>query len=345
MDIYRIIKGGVKHIKCHPRKGSIPIGLVGIGGWGRQYVDILRRSDIFDLRVCFDTNEEILEEVCLSVGCLKANSLEELIAVNGLQTVVIVTPNHLHYEQCIKAIEQGKHVFIEKPIANTFKEAEDIYRTAEENNIIVSVGHNVRRRYEFRMIKKCIENGDIGDVVMFEANNSQPIGEKGRSWRLNISTCPGGPLLQLGIHHIDSLRYLFGEITEVKAFAKKDYFEDIPDAISSILSFKCGPIGYLGTNWVTEPSFTMKLYGTKGNLIIEDTALYLQKDGKESRIKTKPINTLSEQIKEFGECIMYDRKPEVDAKEAIKNLIVVEAIMESIKKRGKNIKIEDVDKI
>lgn len=318
---------------------KMSIGLVGVGGWGRQYVDILRRSDIFDLRVCFDTSEEILEKLCSSVGCLKANSLKELLTVDGLQAVAIVTPNHWHCEQCIRAIEQGKHVFVEKPIANMVEEAKKIYQAAEENNVIVSVGHDVRRRHEFRTMKKLIEDGKIGDVIVVEANNSQYIGEGEVSWRLSKDTCPGGPLLQLGIHHIDTLRYLFGEIVEVKAFSKEDYFEEVPDTVLSILFFKAGMLGYLGTSWATEPSFTMKVYGTEGNLILEGTTLYLQKNRKRKRIETRPVNTLEEEIKEFGECIMGKRKPEVDAKEATKNLTLVEAIMESIRKRGESVKI------
>lgn len=323
----------------------IPVGLVGVGGWGRQYVDILRRSNIFDLRVCFDTNEGILEEVCSSVDCLKANSLEELLACGGLQAVVIVTPNFLHYEQCIKAIKQGKHVFVEKPIANTVEEARKIYQAVKDKNVIVSVGHNVRRRSEFRMLKKLIENGEIGEVIMVEANNSQYVGEgRETSWRLDKDTCPSGPLSQLGIHHIDTLRYLFGEITEVKSYLKNEFFEsEVPDTVLSVFSFKSGILGYLGTNYLSESSFAMRIYGTKGNLIVEGTTLYLQKKGKRKRIKIECINTLEEQIEEFGECIIDNKKPEVGIKEAIENMAVVEAIMESAGKNGKNIKIRGGD--
>jgi coenzyme F420 hydrogenase subunit beta len=322
-------------------RNRIPVGLVGVGGWGRQYVDSLQKSDLFDLRVCFDTNKEILEEVCSSVGCLEVNSLEELLAVDNLQAVVIVTPNFLHYEQCIKAIEQGKHVFVEKPIANTVEEAKKIYQAAKENNVIASVGHNVRRRSEFRMMKKLIETGEIGEVTMVEANNSQPIGDgRETSWRLDKDTCPSGPLLQLGIHHIDTLRYLFGEITEVKSYLKNEYFKSgVPDTILSVFSFKSRVLGYLGTNYVSELSFAMRVYGTKGNLIVEDTTLYLQKKGKRKKVKTELVNTLEEQIREFGECIINNREPEVGVKEAIENMAVIEAIMESVKKNGKNIEI------
>ncbi|GAG72189.1 unnamed protein product, partial [marine sediment metagenome] len=321
----------------------IPVGLVGVGGWGSQYVGILQKSGIFNLRVCFDTNKELLQSICSSVGCLKANSLEELLATDDLQAVVIVTPNHFHYEQCIKAIKQGKHVFVEKPIANTVEEAKKIYRATKEKNVIVSVGHNVRRRSEFRTMKKLIETGEIGEVIMVEANNSQYVGEgRETSWRLDKDTYSSGPLSQLGIHHIDTLRYLFGEITEVKSYLKNEYFKSgVPDTILSVFSFKSGILGYLGTNYISEPSFTMRVYGTKGNLIVEGTTLYLQKNGKMKAIKTKSINTLEEQIREFGECIINNGEPEVGVKEAIENMAVAEVIMESAKKNGKNIGLEE----
>lgn len=326
-------------------RNMIPVGLVGVGGWGRQYVDILQKSDIFDLQVCFDTNKELLQSVCSTIGCSPADSSEELLAVDGLQAVVIITPNHLHYVQCTEAIEQKKHVFVEKPIANTIEEAKKIYQVAKENNLIVSVGHNVRRRSEFRMMKKLIENGEIGGVVMVEANNSQPIGDgREKSWRLNKDTCPSGPLSQLGIHHIDTLRYLFGKITGVKSYLKNEYFKsEVPDTVLSVFSFKSGVLGYLGTNYVSEPSFTMRVYGTKCNLIVESTTLYLQKKGKKKKVKTESVNTLEKQIKEFGECIINNREPEVGVKEAIENMAVVDAIMESAGKNGKNIEIRGWD--
>jgi len=340
MDPYEFLRSCTKRLKYRPRRGEIPVGLVGVGGWGSRYVDILQKSDILDLRVCFDTNKELLQSVCSSVGCLDANSLEELLAVDGLQSVVIVTPNHWHCEQCIRAIEQGKHVFVEKPLANTVEEAKRICQAAEENNVIVAVGHNVRRRREFRTMKKLIDDGEIGEVIMVEANNSQYVAE-GREtrWRLSRDTCPGGPLLQLGIHHVDTLHYLFGEIAEVKAFSKEDYLGEVPDAILSILSLKAGMLAYLGTSWVAEPSFTMKVYGTKGNLIVGGTTLHLEKNRKRRRIETRSVDTLEEEIKEFGECIKGNRKPEVDAKEALKNLVVVEAIMESLRNQGESVKI------
>lgn len=318
----------------------IPIGLVGVGGWGRKYVDILLRSKIFDLRVCFDTNEEVLKEVCSFVGCLKAKSLEELLANDSLQAVVIVTPNYLHYEQCIKAIKEKKHVFVEKPIANTVEEAKKINQAANENHLIVSVGHDVRKRPEFRLMKKLIEDGDIGEVMMVEANNSQPIGDgREKSWRLDKDTCPFGPLSQLGIHHIDTLRYLFGEITKVKSYLKNELFEaGVPDTVLAVFTFKSGILGYLGTNYLSEPSFAMRIYGTRGNLILEDTHLYLQKKKKLKKIKVQSINTLEEQVIEFGECIINNKEPEIGAKEALENIAVVESIMKSVTKSGQNIR-------
>ncbi|WP_273277814.1 Gfo/Idh/MocA family oxidoreductase [Methanothrix soehngenii] len=339
------IRRRIRHLRngklAERDKNRIQVGLIGIGGWGSQYIDILQKSDIFDLRVCFDINKKNLESVCSSVGCLKTNSLEELLTVDNLQAVVIVTPNFLHYEHCIKSIEQGKHVFIEKPIANTVEEAKKIYHAAKENDLVVSVGHNVRRRSEFRTMKKLIETGQIGDVVMVEANNSQPIGDgRETSWRLDKTTCPTGPLSQLAIHHIDTLRYLFGEIIEVKSYLKNGYFKsEVPDTVLSVFSFKSGVLGYLGTNYISEPSFTMRAYGTKGNLIVEDATLYLQKRGTKKMVKTESVNTLEEQIKEFGECIINNREPEVGGKEAIENMAVIKAIMESVKKNGKNIGI------
>ncbi|NMC14577.1 MAG: Gfo/Idh/MocA family oxidoreductase [Chloroflexi bacterium] len=181
------------------------------------------------------------------------------------------------------------------------------------------------------MMKRLIASGDVGDVIMVEANTSQYVG-KGRetSWRLNPDTCPGGPLLQLGVHHIDTLFYLFGEISEVKSFITSNYFSTgIPDTVSSIFLFKSGIVGYMGTNYISEPAFFIRVYGTKGMLIVEDTAFYIYKNGQRKRLRLESIDTIKEQIREFGVCIINGKKPEVGIEEATKVLKVVEAIMES----------------
>lgn len=312
----------------HKDVHKLNVALVGVGGWGRQYVDILHKSNLYNLEICFDSDRTLLDEVCLYYDISKANSLDEILSMKKIQAVFIITPNYLHYNQCLNSIKAGKHVFIEKPLVNTLKEAENILTSLKNADIIISVGHNVRKNSEIRKMKEIIVSGEIGNVIMVESNNSQPTLQEDTNWRLNKFKCPNGPLLQLGIHHIDTLRYLFGEIKEVKAYSKEHYGLGI-DTFTSIFLFDSDIIGYLGTNFISEPTFFIKVYGTEGKIILKNNNLYLEKKGNRKLIKVKKINTIKNQLEEFSQCIINNEKPEVGLDEAIKNLYVVESIAKS----------------
>lgn len=308
---------------------KLNVALVGVGGWGRQYADILHKSDLFNLEICFDSNKTVLDEVCLYYDISKANSLDEILAIEKIKAVFIVTPNYLHYEQCLDTIKAGKHVFIEKPVVNTLKEAENLLKSLKNDAIIISVGHNVRKNPEIRKMKEIIDSGEIGKVIMIESNNSQPTMQHITNWRLNKYKCPNGPLLQLGIHHIDTLRYLFGEIKEVKAYSKDCCEGGNADIFTTIFLFDSDIIGYLGTNFISEPTFYIKVYGTEGKLILNNNKLYLERKSNKNLIKVKKINSIKDQLEEFSQCIINNEKPEIGLEEAIKNLYVVEAIAKS----------------
>lgn len=117
----------------------------------------------------------------------------------------------------------GKHVWVEKPIANTVQEADAMIQACEDAGVVLQVGHSLRRAPGIRIIKKAVEDGKIGDLAMIEAHQSHRGGWSlaPGMWRWYLDKCPGGPLNLLGIHQIDIFHYLAGPVAEVMAMTGK----------------------------------------------------------------------------------------------------------------------------
>ncbi len=146
---------------------------------------------------------------------------DELVADPNIDAVALVTPNHLHAEQVEKAVKARKHIFVEKPIGNTVAEARMMMNFVKGTNLVFMVGHNTRRRQVFRRAKKILDDQQIGSIVAVEANLSRPAGlQPGLpAWKADRKTCALLPMMQLGIHFVDTVEYLIGPVASACCFA------------------------------------------------------------------------------------------------------------------------------
>ena len=223
----------------------------------------------------------------------------------------------------IQAANAQKHIFIDKPIANNVKQATEMVKCCEENHVILSVGHNFRKSSCYRRIKEMINDGSIGKVVSVEGNLSHDGGLNlsPKDWRWFQNKCPSGPLIQLGIHQIDTLNYLLGPVKKVSAFSNHLYTPaEIKDVAVILLEYKSGILGYVGTNYVSPLISFTNIMATGANLFCENREkLYIQKkgSGNKENVVLENIDTELAEIDEFASCIRDGKKPEVDGKTAI----------------------------
>ncbi len=314
------------------KKEKINVALVGLGGHGVTIRNAIKMCTKLNVTACYDINKELIDETKAEFNCDGFLNYEELLEKSISNAVIISTPNFLHFEQAWKALQFGKDVFVEKPITVKVEEAEKILKLAQEKNLIVQVGHNTRKRKVFRKAKEIIETGLIGKIIFVESNISMSTGlAEFPEWKKNKDKCPLLPMTQLGIHFIDTLIYLFGDIKEVSSFARNAYL-DVEDSVVTLLKFSNGIIGTLSSSYVAPNVYEMKIYGTEGVI-----KCYLNKIEVQKTTEINPnvylfdedIESYVEELCEFAECIINRIKPEVDAEIGLKNLKVVEAIIES----------------
>lgn len=323
---------------------SIGVALIGTGMWGRRLAAAVQRTPSLELVTCYSRDNEKRDTFAGQNGCESAASFEAAVEHPGVQGVLLVTPNHVHAEQALYAAGSGRHLFVEKPIADTLEEGARIVAACEAAGVTLLVGHAFRRLGAARKVKQLLDDGALGRVVLAEANFSLPGFLTPEKWRYYRETCPGGPLMQLGIHHADTLQYWLGPVSQVQgSFARLATEAEIDDVGLAQLVFRNGARGVLSSSYVSPKTFSLSLYGSEANLhYVTDMSIWPQADqmdaattltlqsksGKES-IGFEERDMLVEELDEFARCIRGEMAPETDGAAAMAALAVIRGALTS----------------
>lgn len=268
-----------------------------------------------------------------------------------IDAVVLSTPNQVHLPHTLRAAATGKHVLVEKPIAVNLNEGRQMVEACQQAGVILMVGHNARRRQRKRLMKQLIEQGQVGRILAVEAHNSHRGGMdiQPGDWRNSRRNCPGGSLIQLGIHHADTLQYLAGPVRRVQGWQRRLAIPaEIEDTTLALLEFESGALGYLGANYAHPHLRFTHVLGTEGNLRWDSACgLMLETEAGRQTIPYAENDTLQEEIDEFIAVILRRRSgdlqaaPEVDGWGGLRALAVIEAAWLS-QQRGRPVDLSEL---
>ena len=349
------------------RNNVVRLGLVGMGSFSPVIADAVKRCKKSELVTCFDIIPENARAGSQKYACDQEKSYEDLLKRDDIDGVLLVTPNAVHCEQTLLAAQYGKHVFVEKPIANTIADGKKMIEACEKAGVVLMVGHMMRRYAGHRKTKELVEAGTIGKPIMVEANVSDKQGwqltpDKFR-WRGDDSGCPGGALMTMGIHFADTFNYIFGPIESAFAYFNKLYIPaEVEDVTETIFKFQSGILGYLGCNYVSPTANWMRVYGTEANLLCtvipvsrptfaeylkevpkadHYTRLELFEKGKDRprEVALTIGDPILEEVDEFADCIQARKKPETDGRGALAALALIRAAIESAR-NGRQVRLE-----
>ena len=319
---------------------KVRIGQAGIANHGRTIVNAIRDSGNLQLVSCFDIDSSANKQVAQEFSASAATGYDELVADPRLDAVALVTPNHLHAEEVQKAVKAGKHIFVEKPIANTVADAQMMVDLAKGANLVLMVGHNTRHRLVFRRAKQLLEEQRIGEVVAVEANLSRPAGlQPGLpAWKADRKTCSLLPMMQLGIHFVDTVEYLLGPVEKVSCFASNIAMPNQAlDSTASILQLRSGVPVSLTSTYVSAEVYYLRIYGTKGTIHCSPVKLRLDlleggnfKESIEEDYSAEGAGSYILQMREFGECVLHGARPETGGEEGLRALAVIVAMEQSV---------------
>jgi predicted dehydrogenase len=309
------------------------IAFAGTGMWAPRLAEAAQRAGL-SIVACHSRDEAKRTAFAERFGCEAAPTLDEAIAHPDVEGVVIATPNDVHEEQALACAERGRHVFVEKPIADTLESGERIRAACLDAGVALMVGHAFRRLGAARRTKELLEEGGLGRVVLAEANMSLPGTFKPGAWRAHRERNAGGPLMQLGIHHVDTLAYWLGPIRRASGrFAHVHADADIDDVGVATLEFESGALGVVTGSYVSPKTMSLRLLGTEAVLDYRadfsvwpdagalDGVTSLMVGGEPVEFEQRDM--LAEELAEFGACIRGEATVETGADEGLAALGVI----------------------
>jgi len=277
-----------------------------------------------------------------------------LIEKNDIDIIAVFSPDHLHAEHCIAALQAGKHVICTKPMVTSLEDAKRITELVRQNDVKFLTGQTMRYEPQFSTIKKMIDDGDLGKPIFAEAHyvhDMRPVFRM-TPWRLEAPQ----DFMYGGVSHpVDVLRWFLGDVEEVFAYGKKGFMEPrypLEGNFLLNLKFKSGVIArILGAYDFVHPPMPMmgvSIFGDKGSAIgsFSDklggkvkTVLDKFEVKTESEIvysaETEGAyghgTTVLRYLSHFEECLENDLTPVPDSIEGAKSIAVCAAAWESIK--------------
>jgi UDP-2-acetamido-3-amino-2,3-dideoxy-glucuronate N-acetyltransferase len=314
------------------------VGLIGLGYWGKNILRNLYELKV--LRTACDSNKAIISKQKVNFPDLNYSSSNEKIFKNpDIKAVVIATPAATHYELVKKSLLSGKDVFVEKPLALTVKEGQEITDIAEKNKKILMVGHILQYHPAVKKLKELVSSGGLGKIQYIYSN------------RLNIGRfrTEENILWSFAPHDISVILMLLEE-EPIKVFATGgDYInKKVYDTTMTTLEFRNGVKGHIFVSWL-HPYKEQKLIvvGTKAMAVFDDVSnekLFFYphkiewKDGKmpvaqKAEYQIIPVEAgepLKLELQHFLECVEQRKRPITDGYEGLRVLRILETAEKSL---------------
>jgi len=327
---------------------KLKLGLIGTGGWGRTHALAYRTHPSAELVAVYDKDEARGRAFAKEFGIPKVcRSAEEVAADPEVRAVAVVTPDFAHKEGAFAVINEGKALLIEKPLATTVADAEEICAAARRKGIQAMVDFHNRFNPQYDNAKKRLENG-LGKArfISMRHSNSVDVPVSMLSWANRTSA-----LWFLGSHSSDLVRWLMGsEVVEVYGTCNSGILRskgiDAPDAWAYILKFADGGIGTIENTWILPDNLPM--HGDFRAEIIAEHGVYYttllapevsESYGPDGHHRDDYLTQLDirgvqfgftlQSIQYFVDCVIRDEAPFITLEDGLANTRILCAVQES----------------
>ena len=326
----------------------VRVGCVGIGWWSDVLADAANRSGALKIVSCYTRSEQKRHAFAAKYECDEAASYEAMLADRRVEAVINTTPNSVHLETTRAAAHAGKHVFLDKPIANTVADARALTACCRSAGVVLALGYQRRRESHFRWVRQQIDAGEFGRMVNAEANISRDrLGKIDlTSWRYTAEGMPGGVMLQIGIHYTDVLEYLMGPIRAVSARSAQLVLPgDNPDVASLILEHENGALSTLNASYASAAEYyVMNIYGKEASAHYDvDHGLRFVKRGARGarQVSCAASDPIASELAEFAGAVRGQGEPEMDGEKGTTSLAVVLAGIKSARE-GRTVRVAEL---
>jgi predicted dehydrogenase len=342
----------------------VQLGIIGLGRWANVLTRAARNSEKLKIVAGYSRSADRREAFAQEFGVANVPDLQTMLANPDIKGVILTVPNEQHLPIAEQAARAGKHVYTEKPIADTLVDGIRLAALGPRYGVQIMVGHSARLLAGTRLMKRAIDAGELGRVVFMEGNfsNERALELTPQTWRWYKAKAPGGPLSQLGVHIFDSLHCLGGPIEAVSSHASKlsPVGAEVDDQSMSVLKFADGKLGYVGSSWTSPGVYSIRVFGQKGLMhyevdfgtwdtphrLHESSTLYIQRGkdcyGKREVLKLPASDMFVDELEMFASAASGGPSPELSAYNGVVAVAVVNAALRSIEMDGCLVKLADV---
>ena len=327
----------------------INAAIVGLGRWGQNLVNSVQgKSDKIRFTTGVLRHPENARAYADKQGLTLERDLAKVLADPAIDAIVLATPHTIHAEQILAAAKAGKPVFTEKPFTLTSRDAADAVRAAARSKITLGVGFNWRFQPALQEIRRMLEDGRLGTLLHIEGNFCGPSVYRfpKAHWRQQRDEGPAGGMTGRGIHVVDAMLYLAGQVETVHSQSYRialDY--GIDDTTSMLFRFRNGATGYLGTIIATAETWRMQVFGSHGWVEVGDVehlttwqmrVCFVDPENlnthQRPQVMTFPeISTERLELENFADAVAAGRPLAVSGGDEEHGVSVLEAILDSAK--------------
>jgi len=324
----------------------VRIGLVGYGWWGKTIAKQILSSNRMSLVAVVEVSAELRQQMATDPvlqGVQVLASFDEFLQIADMEAVILCTPHQQHADQIVAAAEAGKHVFCEKPLCLTVKDAQRAIDSCTQHQRVLGIGHERRFEPSVMELRREIEAGIFGTILQIEANFSQDkfFALPKDNWRLSNKHAPVGPLTATGIHLVDLAIAILGpsEAVWARLATRGSDFEN-GDTLGIMLAFPEGANALISAMLATPFEGRFTVYGSKGWFEIRDrthpenpTGWDIKRvmQGQEPVTSfAAPHPTVRANLEAFSAAIRQEKPYPVTHREMLANVAALEAIMTSV---------------
>lgn len=337
-------------------KNRIRIGVVGCGYWGPNLLRNFRGLSDCDVKVICDLDVKRLNHMrSLYPGLETSTNFDEMVAREDIDAVIIATSVHTHYPMAKKALLAGKHTFIEKPMARSVAECEELVQLSERLGLTLMVGHTFLYSAPVRRIREIIENGDIGEIRYISA----------RRLNLGLFQKDINVAWDLAPHDISVILYILGELPQsVNCRGNSHVTRGIEDVTTMCLNFRRRIFACVQNSWLDPRKVReMTIVGSRRMIVYDDVQPIEKIRIYDMRVETpahydsfaefqysyhygdsyipfvKQEEPLKSEAQHFLDCIHGGTQPLTSGRHGLDVVRVLEASSESLRLNGSSIEL------
>jgi predicted dehydrogenase len=328
----------------------VRLGVVGLGYWGPNLVRNLVELPEADLGYVCDVRDDAVEAVVRRYPAVqRTKSFEEVLADQDVDGVAIATPVSTHYELARAALDAGKHVLVEKPLAASSGEAESLLEAAKEHDLVLMAGHTFVYSPPVNAVHELIRAGELGEIYFISTSRVN----------LGLHQSDTSVAWDLGPHDFSILQYWLGEVpVRISALSKGFVIPTTPDVAFINLEFASGTIAHVELSWLAPSKLRRTaIVGSRKMVVYDDTSstepvrIYdsgvampnpstfgeyklTYRTGDVIAPRVEPIEPLALELADFCRCIREDEQPRSSAQLGVDVVRTIEAVDASLRRNG-----------